>query len=202
MIPARAPSNAHTPVPGSTGYPLVVSRRLLITGSREWTDEVAIHGALLLHGPGEVVHGAARGADRIAGALADRLGWPVDAHPADWDRYGRAAGTMRNRRMVELGADVCLAFPLPGSRGTWDCVRRARAAGIGVVIHSTPRGRLWLLRQGTLRCGLRVEQGRVAEAAPPLAWAVQRSWPEIKAELIAQGWHGEPLPRPTAARRR
>jgi hypothetical protein len=34
--------------------------------------------------------------------------------------------------MVDLGADLCLAFPMPRSRGTWDCVRRAKKAGIVV----------------------------------------------------------------------
>lgn len=36
--------------------------------------------------------------------------------------------------MVDLGADICLAFPTKSSIGTWDCVRRANAAGIRVII--------------------------------------------------------------------
>ena len=35
--------------------------------------------------------------------------------------------------MVDLGADVCLAFPLGESRGTRDCMRRASEAGIPVI---------------------------------------------------------------------
>jgi hypothetical protein len=48
----------------------------------------------------------------------------------------RAAGVLRNTWMVEHGPkpDVCLAFPGPGSRGTWDCVRKAAAFGIEVVV--------------------------------------------------------------------
>lgn len=170
-----------------------MSRRLLITGSREWTDEAAVHGALLLWGPGVVIHGAARGADRIAGALAARLGWPVEIYPADWDRHGRAAGTMRNRVMVERGAEVCLAFPLRGSRGTWDCVRRARAARIEVVIRGPLQGRLWQLWRGPLRCGIQVVEGQVIEACRALARTRGQAWREVKAQLAAEGWHGAPL---------
>jgi hypothetical protein len=112
--------------------------RILVTGARAWTDRAAIERALL-DAAGDradvvVVHGAAVGADTIAGELAVALGWRVEAHPADWAKGGRRAGPRRNREMVEAGADVCLAFPGPESRGTWDCVRRARRAGIPVVV--------------------------------------------------------------------
>jgi hypothetical protein len=58
----------------------------------------------------------------------------AEPHPADWRRHGAAAGPIRNTEMVELGADLCLAFPGPGSTGTWDCVRKAVAAGIRTII--------------------------------------------------------------------
>lgn len=109
--------------------------RILITGSRAWTDRAAIRRALANAGgvfgahPQEVtiVHGGARGAE---------FGCRVEVHPADWPRHGKAAGHRRNAEMVALGADVCLAFPLGESRGTRDCVRRARDAGIPVVEHA------------------------------------------------------------------
>ena len=82
-----------------------------------------------------VVHGDAPGADTLAKQVAEEYGMQVEAHPADWRKHGKAAGPLRNQRMVALGADICLAFPEPGSRGTLDCMRRAEAAGIGVVDH-------------------------------------------------------------------
>lgn len=121
--------------------------RILITGSRDWTDRDTIrtalgetaHTAWLERGEAmsdhTVVHGAAAGADAIAAWLATMVGMKVEAHPADWATCGKAAGGIRNQRMVDLGADVCLAFPLRGSRGTWDCVRRAQVARIPVVIY-------------------------------------------------------------------
>ena len=85
--------------------------RLLVTGSRTWTDVRTIEQALTVivdRRPGGVllVHGACpRGADVIAAAYAARTpGYWVEAHPADWHRYGRAAGYRRNAEMIALGA--------------------------------------------------------------------------------------------------
>lgn len=62
----------------------------------------------------------------------------VEIHRADWKRYGRPAGPKRNQLMVDLGATRMCAFPIGDetrSRGTWDCIRRARKAGIPVIIY-------------------------------------------------------------------
>lgn len=53
-----------------------------------------------------------------------------DPRPADWDTYGKAAGPIRNAEMIALGADLCIGFPGPRSRGTWDCLEKATNAGI------------------------------------------------------------------------
>ncbi|ATN88129.1 hypothetical protein SEA_CINDARADIX_56 [Mycobacterium phage Cindaradix] len=120
-------------------------RRVLVTGSRDWMDRHAVWNTLQAeldrHPDGiVVVHGAARGADDIA----DRWAWGMlqmgyrvepEDHPADWDTYGRAAGHRRNAQMVRLGADVCHAFPLKDSIGTFGCMELAEKAGIPVVNH-------------------------------------------------------------------
>lgn len=131
--------------------------RVLVTGSRTWQDEQAIRDALAVviaeHGPENVtvVHGAAQGADVIADHIAHAwTGVTVERHPADWaapcgpscpaghrrqrgvTTYCPAAGVNRNQTMVDLGADVVLAFQIDGSRGTADCIRRAEKAGIPV----------------------------------------------------------------------
>jgi len=59
---------------------------------------------------------------------------PVRILVTGWDRQGNAAGPMRNKRMADLGAVLCLAFPKGESRGTWDCIKRANRAGIPVRI--------------------------------------------------------------------
>lgn len=55
--------------------------------------------------------------------------------PAAWEARGRAAGPERNRRMVEAGADLVLAFPLPEGSGTQHMMKLAREAGIEVIEH-------------------------------------------------------------------
>lgn len=44
----------------------------------------------------------------------------------------------RNTHMVKLGAMLCLAFPAKGSRGTWDCLRKAVDAGIESAMFPLP----------------------------------------------------------------
>lgn len=117
--------------------------RILLTGSRHWTDEGLLWDVLSEYRPERgglmhtviLVHGNAPGADRLASLLwCANDGWE-ESHPADWTRYGKAAGPLRNQQMVDLGADLCLAFPLGVSTGTRDCMRRATKAGIPVINH-------------------------------------------------------------------
>jgi hypothetical protein len=120
--------------------------RILITGSRDWEDEDLIREALLdaWHRSPTldivVVHGRARGADTIAGRLAREFGFEVEEHPADWS-MGRDAGPARNKHMVSLGADLCLAFILNKSPGATGCAKEARKAGIEVILYEVTKER-------------------------------------------------------------
>lgn len=80
-----------------------------------------------------LIHGGARGADMLAAHIGRSMGLEIEAHPARWDVYGKAAGPLRNKEMVELGADLVLAFPVGESRGTRGCMRLAREKGCAVV---------------------------------------------------------------------
>lgn len=126
--------------------------RILVTGSRRWTDYDMIRNLLAAIDRQEVpevldaldlpnttthtlVHGGARGADTIAGQIAKELGWIVEVHYPDWVKFPKTAGFIRNQAMVDLGADLCLAFIKVDSQtgGTRDCMKRARMAGITVA---------------------------------------------------------------------
>lgn len=118
-------------------------KRILITGSRGWTHRESIRDAILLvlarhpdipAGEWTLVHGAAAGADTIAGEEATALGLQVEVHPADWEQYGKRAGFIRNSLMVGLGADVLLAFVLDQSRGATMTVNLARKTGIETLV--------------------------------------------------------------------
>ena len=114
--------------------------RVLVTGSRDWRDVEAIRKALwwLRDSPEEVtvVYGDAPGADTIADRLAKEFGYLPAAYPAKWRKYGRAAGPRRNQQMVDSQPDVVLAFheDLSKSKGTKDCVKKARAKKIPVFV--------------------------------------------------------------------
>lgn len=125
---------------------IVKDYRVLVTGSRDWTDLAAVDRSLDVFQSRAategsrlvVVHGAARGADAIAERWALRNGVAVERHPARWRPggvYNPQAGLVRNREMVKAGADVCLAFIRSGSRGASHCARLAEEAGIPVNYH-------------------------------------------------------------------
>lgn len=103
---------------------------ILVCGSREWTDRDAVFNFLRFLTPlNTVIHGAAPGADAIAGEVAHIFGANVVEYSAEWERYGKAAGIIRNQRMLEAGKpDVVIAFGR--GRGTDDMVKRAIHAGI------------------------------------------------------------------------
>jgi hypothetical protein len=118
-----------------------MKKRILITGSRDWFDQEKMWGALdkylLTFLPEDdmiIVHGDARGADRMAKKWAIDRGVEYEDHPADWDKHPKAAGPIRNREMLKLGADVVLAFPLPASIGTYDMIKIAEKAGVFVKV--------------------------------------------------------------------
>lgn len=120
--------------------------RVLVTGSRTWTHPAHIQTELdaafdamlyawrttgVTYDEFVVVHGdCPRGADHLADRYARAHRWTVERHPADWRRLGRAAGPIRNQHMVDLGADLCLAFLKDHSSGATGCADLAEKAGI------------------------------------------------------------------------
>lgn len=110
--------------------------RVIVCGSRDWRDVGAIRRRLEKLPAGTViVHGGCRGADRHAAEAARKLWFTIEEHPADWSRHGKAAGPIRNQGMADAGADLCIAFPLDKSSGTWDMIRKAEKAGIPVEVY-------------------------------------------------------------------
>lgn len=120
-------------------------RRLIVTGSREWTDVNAVRWALItasrilnVNNP-LVIHGGARGADSISDQIAKDMGWPdPEIHPARWDQLGRAAGHIRNAHMVGCGADFGIAFLIPDlpCKGTRGCTELMHKSLIPVLVVS------------------------------------------------------------------
>lgn len=118
--------------------------RVLVTGGRDYTDEAALFAALdalaQRHAITCIIHGACVdkrtgklcGADKIAEDWAISREIPYCGMPARWTPEGRAAGPLRNDRMIKLWRpEVVVAAP--GGDGTASCVGIARAAGIEVI---------------------------------------------------------------------
>lgn len=86
--------------------------RLLVCGSRTWMDRESIEREIVRFGvPLTVIHGDAPGADRLAASFASAIWLDVIPFPANWQRDGKAAGPIRNARMLREGKpDRGLAF--------------------------------------------------------------------------------------------
>lgn len=138
----------------------------LVCGGREWNDREYLYQMLdmenehfgisiLIHGAnGYDEHGKAsywsgkptvRGADMLAQEWATARGVHARAYPADWRRYGRAAGPIRNQQMLDENPDVVIAFHanIHKSTGTRDMIARANRKGTSTWVYD---GGLGLLR--------------------------------------------------------
>lgn len=108
---------------------------ILCCGDRNWRDGSYIREILSIYlskiGPFQVVEGECRGADKLSRLAAESLGLGVIKMPAAWDRYGNAAGPIRNREMLDLDPGFVLAFhdDIVHSVGTKDCVEEAILRG-------------------------------------------------------------------------
>jgi hypothetical protein len=116
--------------------------RVLVCGSRDWDDQFAIWCVLngyAADGFGvTVINGGALGADRIARKWATLNGHPCETYKANWTVHGKAAGPLRNALMLADGKpDIAWCFvtkPLEKSRGSFDMVKRLKAAGIPTYV--------------------------------------------------------------------
>jgi hypothetical protein len=111
-------------------------------GSRDWErcDLIArtLEDAVDVYGAVTVIHGDARGADSIAGIEARRMGLQIIVFPADWKKYGKQAGWIRNQQMLDEGhPDLAFGFTIqarPITPGTKDMAARAKGAGIPTMV--------------------------------------------------------------------
>lgn len=109
-------------------------KRTLVCGDRDWAFRDPLWAVLRYVAPEEIVHGDARGADRIAEdwAMADD-DVKIWSFPADWGRFGRGAGPIRNRQMARVAKPTfVLAFHdhILKSKGTADMLCVAADANI------------------------------------------------------------------------
>lgn len=104
-----------------------MNRRILVTGSRNIDNKYFVASVLYNHDLDKfdtIVHGdCPTGADYWANEYGLHHHIPVEKHPADW------------QDMVDLGADICIAFVRPDAIDTKDCMKRAIDANIPLDIY-------------------------------------------------------------------
>lgn len=126
--------------------------RILCTGDRDWTNKFVVWMAFMpLQKDTVIIHGAARGLDTIAAQCALELGLQIDlpptpeneigGYPADWTKYRRGAGPIRNSQMLKQGMpDEVWAWHdnlWLESKGTKNMVDQALLAGLPVTLFTT-----------------------------------------------------------------
>ncbi len=105
--------------------------KILVCGGRTYRDRVHVFTTLDSFEIDHVVCGGAFGVDAIAEDWARQRCVPVTVYMADWERYGRKAGPLRNRAMLTEKPTAVIAFP--GGAGTANMIAQAEAAGINVI---------------------------------------------------------------------
>ena len=115
--------------------------RVLVCGGRKYWDWDKMRNVLDMLSTqiqiDAVIHGDARGADRLAGHWARSCGYPEEKFPAHWHNpdgsIDRGAGHYRNAVMLTMGKpDLVVAFE--GDGGARDMIERAAAAGLRIIL--------------------------------------------------------------------
>lgn len=112
--------------------------KVLVCGSRKWPDPVAVRERIRALAPGTlVITGGAPGVDTFAereatqcGLFVARIG--INGHL--WTRYGKAAGPLRNRAMLDLEPNLVIAFHYQNSNGTQDTITEAQRRGCNIEV--------------------------------------------------------------------
>lgn len=114
--------------------------RVLICGDRNWDNpsimDVVINGLYGFFYEGlHIIEGEANGADKMSAEIASVLLPEANIHryPAEWDKYGRGAGPVRNKQMLEEGKpDLVIAFhnDIQNSKGTKNMLEQAAKAEV------------------------------------------------------------------------
>lgn len=124
-----------------------IKARIIICGGRHFKDykalESLVNSALteknLTSNEVEIVSGHCEGADMLGELYAEKHGIVCKVFPAEWNKYGRAAGPIRNSQMIEYASEstipIVVAFVSPRTKGTIDTVNKATKRGFSIFRH-------------------------------------------------------------------
>jgi len=118
-----------------------MTNRIVICGTRDFNDAQLLYStidALIKNAESsEIVTGGCRGADKIGECYAQNNNIPLKVFPADWGKYGRAAGPIRNKQMLDYALKekaTVIAFWDGKSRGTLNMINIAKKSKADVYV--------------------------------------------------------------------
>lgn len=113
--------------------------RIIIAGGRYFSDNELLKKKCdeFLHDKTSeeivIISGHASGADSLGERYAQEKGFKIETYPADWKKYGRAAGPIRNEQMANI-ANALIAFWDGKSKGTKSMINLAKKKGLQVFV--------------------------------------------------------------------
>lgn len=126
------------------------NRRIIVAGGVHFNDYKALENTLdeyfkcVSKDEIEIISGHARGADSLGERYAQEHDIKCTVFPADWKKHGRAAGPIRNKKMLEYAMEQqagLVAFWNGESKGTKNMISIAEKAGIEVkIVHYQKEG--------------------------------------------------------------
>lgn len=107
---------------------------VLVCGGRDFNNKSLLFEALnsVPFTITKIVNGAAKGADKLSTEWAKEKGIQYVEYPAEWNKYGKIAGPVRNSQMLQ-DEDIDYVVAFPGGRGTEDMIGKAKAKDIEVL---------------------------------------------------------------------
>lgn len=111
--------------------------RVIVAGGRDFDDYSLMQdslGAILSNRKYSfnsfvIVSGGADGADFLGERYAKQLGFKLDKYPADWNKYGKKAGPIRNEQMVKV-AQIAIVYWDGESKGSKNLIDNALKHGL------------------------------------------------------------------------
>lgn len=117
--------------------------RIIVAGSRNFTDKERLYNVLdnrladIKDGV-EIISGHCRGADILGEQYAKEHNIPLVLFPAEWGKYGKKAGYIRNDKMARYASEkdgILIAFPVGEARGTKMMIRLAHNYGLETDVY-------------------------------------------------------------------
>lgn len=114
------------------------TNRIIIAGSRTAPEEdkdISLKVTAIINQLGfenvEIVSGGAKGADKFAENYAKEMLLPFKLFKAEWDKYGKSAGMIRNKQMAEYATHLILIWD-GKSKGSANMKKEAEKQGLKI----------------------------------------------------------------------